>query len=131
MNKGCFLLLMPSTAFADGGISGALGFIDSLVLVLLITSVIIHAIFVYFLGKKQAFKRSELVAASLFFSSLTIMFWLIQFLNNIANRLYYSWPNYHGGILLPVILITLTVVIIWTVKVPLRQYIHSNDHTDD
>lgn len=123
----CFLLLIPSHSFADGGISGALEFIDSLLLIILIISVIIHALVVRMKHKKGGFKYAQTMMASLSFSALTLMFWLIQFLNNIANRLYYSWPNYHGGILLPIILLILMIIIAWTLKMSLQQYLQLNE----
>jgi len=128
--KTLFLFLIPSHSFADGGISGALGFIDSMILVILIIAVIIHALVVRVKHRKGDFKQVSTVITSLSFSALTMMFWLIQFLNNIANRLYYSWPNYHGGVLLPVILLILMAIIAWTLKVSLQQHLQSNEHKE-
>jgi len=129
--KWCILCLIPSPAFALGGISSALGFIDSIILTVLILTVIIHAVLVYSLTKKAAFKRIEILTTSILFSAFEIIFWLVQFLDSLANRLIYSWPNYHGGVLLPITLVILMVIIIWTVREPLRQHLHSNGHTDD
>jgi len=125
-----FLLYFPPAAFADGGSSGALGFIDSMILSLLTITVIIHALIVRSKHRKGGFKQLSTILTSLSFSALTMMFWLIQFLNNIANRLYYSWPNYHGGIVLPVILLVLMVIIAWTLKVSLQQHLSSNADKD-
>ncbi len=127
---GLVLISVSSLAFALGGISGALDFIDSLMLIILIITVIIHALVVFFKCKNNTLKQKAIIATSFLFSALTIMFWLIQFLNNIANSLYYSWPNYYGGVLLPVILILLLIIIVWTLKMTLQQYSYSNDNTD-
>ena len=126
-----FLLLFSSASFADEGMSGSLEFIDSLILIILIMTVIIHAGIVCFLRKKETFKRIEILTTSILFSAFEIIFWLVQFLDSLANRLIYSWPNYHGGVLLPITLVILMVIIIWTVREPLRQHLHSNGHTDD
>ena len=115
----------PSTVFADGGVSGALGAIDSMILIILIMSVLAHALVVYLKSRGTASKQMAPISLSV--SAFTISFWLIQFLDNIANRLYYSWPNYHGGVLLPVILIILMVIIIWTIKATLQQSNSSDD----
>lgn len=119
------LSVKPSTVFAHGGVSGALGAIDSMILIILIMSVLAHALVVY--RKSRGTASKQMAPISLLVSAFTISFWLIQFLNNIANRLYYSWPNYHGGVLLPVILIILMVIIIWTIKATLQQ----SDSSDD